>query len=554
MNEQHAVEQQLYTQAKRLAGAPRRTVDFDEVMESMGEHGPVESARMAVKLAEASGHVPALVETLRRASIVLNRNNDAKRAVRSLDRAISLIDRRRPSSELAILLMMRSRIRARIQGVREFRSLAAVAQESSSIAEAAGDRPLMAEALCLASDALMFMGDNEISRCNLLRAGSIADEYGDRAIAAYASHGMGCVLMNMNRYDDALAHFEMSNDLASGVLGPEYRGIILDSTARCLAASGEYRSADSYFQRSVTMLDESGSIYYRDFATVGLGFNYIFCGEAEAGLAIIHPVIGRTRTKLGEYVLCSAYHAVAVGSLALNDLRSARDYANRLLRLASSISDMTSLVHAHRLLATIAERSASSFWAGMPPVGEADSSDHREVSAGAPSIDPQCLETNGTSPVKRDDDVAGYEVMLKRQSRELLMAGLQLARKNEVILQLRHKVEPFLQRDDDVGHLASDLNEVLGSALEEGDLEGSLGRQFHDMSSPFLKQLSTRHPELTVTELKICTLLRSNLSSKEIARTLNLSPHTVDTHRLQIRRKLGLSRKESLHTHLVSFD
>ena len=60
-----------------------------------------------------------------------------------------------------------------------------------------------------------------------------------------------------------------------------------------------------------------------------------------------------------------------------------------------------------------------------------------------------------------------------------------------------------------------------------------------------------RYSRLTPRELNICELIRSGKSSKQIASNLNISLGTVNKHREQIRRKLGISNKEiNLGTYL----
>jgi FixJ family two-component response regulator len=67
---------------------------------------------------------------------------------------------------------------------------------------------------------------------------------------------------------------------------------------------------------------------------------------------------------------------------------------------------------------------------------------------------------------------------------------------------------------------------------------------------PFTRNLTTQFKDLTPSETQISNMIRSGLSTKEIARLRNLSPHTVSRHRENIRRKLGLSRQG---INLVSF-
>ena len=62
-----------------------------------------------------------------------------------------------------------------------------------------------------------------------------------------------------------------------------------------------------------------------------------------------------------------------------------------------------------------------------------------------------------------------------------------------------------------------------------------------EITSPFISQLSEAHRSLTMTEIGICNMIRSGLTSKEIARMRGISDATVSRHRERIRRKLGIT-------------
>ena len=77
--------------------------------------------------------------------------------------------------------------------------------------------------------------------------------------------------------------------------------------------------------------------------------------------------------------------------------------------------------------------------------------------------------------------------------------------------------------------------------------------QLINLTAGFSKELDGRFLRLTRTEMKICKFIQTGLSSKEIAQTMNVSFETVQTHRRNIRNKLGLrGRKINLHALLVS--
>lgn len=74
-----------------------------------------------------------------------------------------------------------------------------------------------------------------------------------------------------------------------------------------------------------------------------------------------------------------------------------------------------------------------------------------------------------------------------------------------------------------------------------------------DIISPFGRTLSLSSLKLTPKEIDIANLIREGKTTKEIAELLHLSVRTIDSHRDNIRRKLGLkSKKANLRTHLLA--
>ena len=75
----------------------------------------------------------------------------------------------------------------------------------------------------------------------------------------------------------------------------------------------------------------------------------------------------------------------------------------------------------------------------------------------------------------------------------------------------------------------------------------------NEIISPFTRRMSLKYLNLTPAEIKIANLIRHGSPTKEIAELLNLSPRTVETHRKNIRRKIGLEgQRANLRSHLLS--
>lgn len=74
----------------------------------------------------------------------------------------------------------------------------------------------------------------------------------------------------------------------------------------------------------------------------------------------------------------------------------------------------------------------------------------------------------------------------------------------------------------------------------------AFAQQFHRVHQNFYPNLLQRFPALTPTEAKVCSLIRTGLSSKEIAGVLCISKRTVDNHRVHIHKKMRIPYGTSL--------
>jgi DNA-binding NarL/FixJ family response regulator len=70
---------------------------------------------------------------------------------------------------------------------------------------------------------------------------------------------------------------------------------------------------------------------------------------------------------------------------------------------------------------------------------------------------------------------------------------------------------------------------------------------------PITKKRSSILDNLTVRETQIVSLIKEGKSSREIAKMLVVSKKTVDFHRANIRKKLGLQNDAGERMNLVSY-
>ncbi|MEQ8253462.1 MAG: helix-turn-helix transcriptional regulator, partial [Smithellaceae bacterium] len=69
-----------------------------------------------------------------------------------------------------------------------------------------------------------------------------------------------------------------------------------------------------------------------------------------------------------------------------------------------------------------------------------------------------------------------------------------------------------------------------------------------EIASPLLNNI--RRYDLTPREIQIASLIKDGKTTKEISKTLGIGEGSIDTHRKNIRKKLGLDRASNLQSHL----
>jgi AraC family transcriptional regulator, chitin signaling transcriptional activator len=60
-----------------------------------------------------------------------------------------------------------------------------------------------------------------------------------------------------------------------------------------------------------------------------------------------------------------------------------------------------------------------------------------------------------------------------------------------------------------------------------------------------------RYPSLTPNDLRLCSYLRMNFTTKEIAKLINISSRAVEISRYRIRRKMNLGHDINLNEFLI---
>lgn len=145
---------------------------------------------------------------------------------------------------------------------------------------------------------------------------------------------------------------------------------------------------------------------------------------------------------------------------------------------------------------------------------------------------------------------------LRHKSQELASSTMNLIRKNEILLEIidnLSKVTTDIKGNQDNHMVLSRLNKMekdIRQNIENDNNWKRFEENFDLVYENYLKKLSEKHPDLTISDKKLCAYLKMDLSSKDIAPLLNISIRSVEMSRYRLRKKLGLERDVNLGDYL----
>ncbi|MFK7814144.1 MAG: triple tyrosine motif-containing protein [Maribacter sp.] len=138
------------------------------------------------------------------------------------------------------------------------------------------------------------------------------------------------------------------------------------------------------------------------------------------------------------------------------------------------------------------------------------------------------------------------EAEFKSKSKELAASTMSIIKKNELLTNIKNALAPIKDRT-----AINPVIEIIDDSLNQSDDWNLFQEAFNNADSKFLKKIKKKHPKLSPNDLKLCAYLRLNLSSKEIAQLLNISPRSVEIKRYRLRKKLELQHEDNLVNYIL---
>ncbi|MDO6601058.1 triple tyrosine motif-containing protein [Tenacibaculum sp. 1_MG-2023] len=134
---------------------------------------------------------------------------------------------------------------------------------------------------------------------------------------------------------------------------------------------------------------------------------------------------------------------------------------------------------------------------------------------------------------------------IESKNRELASSTMSIIKKNEFLNSIKKELTI-------AGETASkNVIKIIDNNLNNTDDWQLFKEAFNNADKDFIKKIKLKHTVLTPNDLRLCAYLRLNLSSKEIAPLLNISPRSVEIKRYRLRKKMNLPHETNLTNYIL---
>jgi DNA-binding CsgD family transcriptional regulator len=132
---------------------------------------------------------------------------------------------------------------------------------------------------------------------------------------------------------------------------------------------------------------------------------------------------------------------------------------------------------------------------------------------------------------------------------------MNLVQKGEFLNKLKEELDKILDESNEP-KVKSNIRKTIKLLNENAQLDEDweqFSQYFDQVHEDFLKRLRDAYPQLTPKDQRLCTYLKMNLSTKEIAPLLNISVRGVEISRYRLRKKMDLPTEINLNEFMMKY-
>lgn len=431
--------------------------------------------------------------------------------------------------------------------------------EALTLFEKVGDTRSEAATLIAAGNIYRKLAQYPAAMLQFRRAAKAFNKLADQNAAGVSYEGIAMVFDDLHEIDSAKLYFDKALTIASAAGNNRVLGTLYNNIGAMYYHAKAYDRASEYYEKAFAIRGGEEKATKYDYATAMINLGQTDLKKGDMNKAAIHLSKGLNAAHelhAREYEK-SALEGLIEYHQAMKNFQQALAYQDTLLVVKDSlfvadsktrIAEMQVKYETEKKEQEIALLQIESYNAQLKQLGW--------MGGLLVSVIVSIL---GFYTLRNRKARIQAELLVTRKEKELMEGQLSYKDKELVnfatyITEKNDFLETVLQRLNtlDVSHEAGkkQLDNLIPLIRDHINLTGSreeFNAHLSTVYESFIKKLEDRYPDLTDHEKRLATLLRVNLTSKQIASVFNISPKSVDMGRYRLRKKMGLSIDQDIN-------
>jgi tetratricopeptide (TPR) repeat protein/DNA-binding transcriptional regulator YiaG len=394
-------------------------------------------------------------------------------------------------------------------------------------------------------------GDHDTALKYYLDALKIAEDLNDTERIAECCNNVGNVYFRLKIWKEAESYLQRclelrihTNNLKGAALARRNIGNLYMETGDPRKALYYFHIAREIFQQTHTKVAEANTDYSIGVALAKLDHKVYALYWLKTALRITEEIEEKNSISIINFNIAEVLKNTELYEDALI-------YYTQALEWAERTGDNSVKFQAHRGLAEIYAAQQDYLHAYhhlQILIHQQDETDAREkwaiISKVQASFDNEYLRQQTE---RERSKRAALESEVENKSGELAALVMQINRNNTYIRELKDELLDNSAGGSESTKLLKTINKFESETIASWEI---FLQQFREVHSNFYKTLVKNPKPLTTTEIKICALVKLQLSNKDIATMLGVSIRTVENHRARIRKKFHMPFGSSLCSYL----
>ncbi|NAS10522.1 tetratricopeptide repeat protein [Poritiphilus flavus] len=402
-----------------------------------------------------------------------------------------------------------------------------------------------------------FSGNYENSLEYLFEALPIYEDNNDLYYASQALNDIGNTYFYLENYPQAVVYLNRSLVLSKKVGARELEATALTNLGKTHSKMESHQEALEYLNEGLTIAENVNNPNKVAEALDAIGQVYNSMGKPRLAIPPLNRAIQisdslgiKQGSRLGHFKRSASYEILGEFKLALDEYKNFKSVSDSIFDNTKSqqIEELKTIYQTEKKEQQIALQEKEITVLEQ----KAEISTLQKILLGSLLLLSligfygirQKLKRNRLEKEKVDAELAF-------KKKELITHALQLAKKNETLEGLKQKAKEL--REAEKGNSGyQQLIRSINFDLQNDNNWKNFSRYFEEVHKDFNSNVKAKYPELTSNELRLLALLKMNLSSKEIANILNISPNGIKKARYRLRKKLDITTEDSLQDLVLS--